>query len=190
MGPSDLDHALTLLGDLLADRHQGFQAYAVGGGSLLLLGVIDRPTKDLDIVGLVRNGVLESAAPLPDELGAAVREVADLLGLPADWLNPGPAELLRFGLPAGYAARAETRRYGGLTLLLAGRFDQICFKLYAAVDQGPRSKHAADLHRLAPTPDDLLKAARWVRTHDPSEGFRAELHQALTVFGVPDHGDV
>ncbi|GAC1314239.1 MAG: hypothetical protein NVSMB2_03380 [Chloroflexota bacterium] len=33
----------------------------------------------------------------------------------------------------------EVRRYGGLTLNLASRYDQVFLKLYAAADQWPRN---------------------------------------------------
>jgi hypothetical protein len=187
MMTTDLERALELLGELLADREQAFEVYAIGGGSLLLLGFIDRPTADLDLVAIVRGGAVSSAAPLPARLEEASVEVAGLLELREDWLNAGPADLLRFGLPHGYDERIVTRRFGALTVHLAGRFDQICFKLYAAVDQGPRSKHFDDLRRLQPTPEELLVAARWTRTHDPSEAFLDQLEQALAMLGVTDH---
>lgn len=38
--------------------------------------------------------------------------------------------------------------------------------------------------KLSPTPDELLVAARWTRTHDPSDGFRTMLHQALQAIGA------
>ncbi len=78
---------------------------------------------------------------------------------------------------------------GGLILYLADRRDQVFFKLYAAVDQGPRSKHFEDLRRLGPTADELRAAAAWARMHDPSECFRVELRGALRDLGVID-GDV
>jgi hypothetical protein len=84
--------------------------------------------------------------------------------------------------------RTDRRVYGGLTLYLATRVDQIAFKLYAAVDQGPDSKHVDDLKLLAPTNAELLYAARWTRTHDPSPGFREILVQVLAHFGVDDDG--
>ena len=108
------------------------------------------------------------------------------MGIGGAWLNAGPTDLLDFGLPPGFADRVETRRYDALTLRLASRLDQICQKLYAAVDQGPRSKHFEDVVRLAPSDDELLFAARWSITRDPSEGFRADLVRALALFGVPD----
>ena len=56
--------------------------------------------------------------------------------------------------------------------------------VYGAVDQGPDSKHVDDLRRLAPTKRELLDAARWARTHDPSPGFAEILAQVLAHFGV------
>ena len=78
---------------------------------------------------------------------------------------------------------------GPLAALGADRRDQIFFKLYAAVDQGPRSKHFDDLRRLEPTVPELRAAAAWARTHDPSEGFLKELRGALRDLGVAD-GDL
>jgi hypothetical protein len=63
--------------------------------------------------------------------------------------------------------------------------DQVHLKLYAAVDQGP-GKHEADLRALEPTRDELLAAARWTLTHDPSSGYRHVLEQALVALGVSD----
>jgi hypothetical protein len=68
--------------------------------------------------------------------------------------------------------------------------DQIALKLYAAVDQGPDSKHVADLRVLAPTPDELLAAAGWARRHDPSETFREILLEVLEQFGVANVGEL
>ncbi len=115
----------------------------------MLLGLLERPTRDLDIVALVESGQYVKAKPLPRQLKEAVQDVGEALGIGAAWLNEGPSDLLDFGLPEGFAERTETRRYGPLTLRIAGRQDQVCFKLYAAADQ-VRSKHFQDwkvLHR-------------------------------------------
>ncbi|MCH2109519.1 MAG: hypothetical protein MK135_09320, partial [Polyangiaceae bacterium] len=140
-----LEQSLEALGELLESRGQGGELVAIGGGSLLLLGLIGRPTKDLDIVALVEDGVLRKEEPLPDFIVTAVQDVALAMGLADDWLNPGPSELFTFGLPSGFMARVETRTYGSVVVHIAGRTDQIHLKLYAAVDQGPGSKHFADL---------------------------------------------
>jgi len=49
----------------------------------------------------------------------------------------------------------------------------------------------ADLKALRPSTDELLTAARWARTHDPSGGFLGELQSALTTLGVEvSDGDI
>jgi hypothetical protein len=88
------------------------------------------------------------------------------------------------GLPSGLGSRVTVRRYGALEVHIPSRTDQICFKLYAAVDQGPRSKHFADLRSLEPTSEELRNAAAWAQTHDPSEGFWSRMIQALAALGV------
>lgn len=179
-----LDDALSTLGEVLADRGATYDLALIGGGALLLLGAISRPTKDLDVVARVEGGELLRAEPFPELLRVAVEDVAGALELPDDWLNPGPAALLDLGLPDGFLQRADVRSYGALTVRLASRTDQIAFKLYASVDQGPQSRHFADLGKLAPTRGELLESARWCRTHDPSEAFWEMLIQALAALGV------
>jgi hypothetical protein len=183
---ASLEEALGTLGEVLADRGQTAEIAVIGGGSLLLLGLIQRPTKDLDVVAMVRAGQYTCAEPLPDFLVAAVHDVARVTGLPEDWLNPGPSSLLDLGLPEGFERRVDSRRFGGLTLHVASREDQICFKVYAGVDQGPRSKHVTDLKHLRPSPEELSRAAAWCRTHDPSEGFAQQLALALDALGGSD----
>ena len=50
-----------MLGDLLRDRGEVIEVFAIGGGSLALTGLTTRPTLDLDLVAVVREGVFESA---------------------------------------------------------------------------------------------------------------------------------
>lgn len=176
----------SLLGELLADRGHSIEVVAIGGGSLLLLQLIERPTKDLDLVAIVDDGKYVSAQPLPVFLAAAVSDVALATGLRGDWLNAGPTSLLDFGLPDGFETRMTSKRFGGLVVHLAGRSDQICFKLYASVDQGPVSKHALDLKKLEASPAELLHAAAWCKTHDPSEAFADQLELALQALGGRD----
>jgi len=66
-----LEEALATLGEVLDARGHRFEVVAVGGGGLLLLRVIERPTKDLDLVGVLTPAGLVSAEPLPAELVSA-----------------------------------------------------------------------------------------------------------------------
>lgn len=109
-----------------------------------------------DIANKDAAGRLLSA--LSEQLTAAGQQaardrVARDFSLPADWLNPGPTDLLEFGLPEGFIARVERRDYGdSLTVYF----------------------------------EELLAAARWSRSHDPSQGYAQVLREVLTHMGVTD----
>lgn len=137
------------------------------------------------VLVMERDRLEEALATLGELfLSEAATEVGAALGLGSQWLNTGPAGLLDFGLPRGLEERVTIREFGALQVHLPAREDLICFKLYALVDQGPRSKHMTDLLALKPTSDELIEAARWTRTHDPSVGFLGELRGALAHLGV------
>lgn len=175
-----LNDALTLLGERLRLSGGEPQELVVcGGSSLIARGYVSRATRDVDVVARrLRGAELVSAKPLPKVVVAAASRVAADLGLPSNWLNNGPADLFEMGLPAGFSTRLEAQAYGShLTVWFTGRVDQIHFKLYAAADQGG-GRHVTDLLVLSPTADELLAAAHWTFTHDPSPGFR-ELMKAI-----------
>lgn len=182
----EADRLLSALGEQLAALGLSFELVVAGGSGLLALGLIDRSTRDVDLLALRAGDRLGSAKPLPAALQTARDRVARDFSLPTDWLNPGPTDLLEFGLPDGFIDRLERRDYGhGLTVFFTSRYDQIHFKLYALVDQGP-GKHEADLLALSPSEGELLEAARWSRRHDPSEGYEQVLRKVLAHMGVRD----
>jgi hypothetical protein len=177
---------LSALGEQLMAAGVRYDLAVIGGSALLALGLIERPTVDIDVVAVSQGAELVSADPLPPPLVAARDRVARDFELPERWLNAGPAGLMDFGLPGGFRERVHTRIYGpALTVHFASRVDQVHFKLYAVVDQGS-GRHEADLRALHPTPDELLRAARWARQHDPSPGFELVLREVLEAFGVTD----
>ena len=188
-GYDKINEALQLLdGRLKMNRSHSFSIVVCGGTALNAMHLIQRTTKDVDIVALMdSNNQLVDPAPLPEELLVAAKEVADTLSLPQDWLNNGPSSgdggLFRLGLPDGFKERL-IKNYQGeqLTVYLASRLDQIHFKLYAAVDQFG-SYHASDLKQLSPSDEELIQAIRWAITHDPSEGFQTAIKLFLQEFG-------
>lgn len=187
---ANLQEALTTLGALLLDRDEAHELVVIGGGGLMLLGLLARPTKDLDIVARVQDELWIASEPLPASLVAAAHDVAGALELPLDWLNAGPSDFMRTGLPEGFRDRTTTLVYGGLTLQLASRLDQLALKLFAAVDQGPRSRHFADLRHLRPTTAELADAAGWCRTQDTSPEWGGMVDAVIDALGVtePRHG--
>jgi hypothetical protein len=159
----------------------------IGGTALMMLGLADRPTKDIDVVALADSAsgilVLRRAKPFPDVLLTAIRAVAVQFAIEPTWLNAGPADLVDWGLPDGFEGRLTSVEYGRvLRVHFADRLDQICFKTYAAADVAGR--HLADLIALSPTEDEMEFAFRWVVTQDHSAGFRSQ------VAGLADYLEV
>jgi hypothetical protein len=133
-----LDRALRAVGELLARRGQSAAIVVVGGTALNLLRVVERATRDVDVIATATprsDGPptdVRPPEPLPTPLRDAIRTVARDLGLPSDWLNTTVAGQWQTGLPPGFASRIVWSADGGLWIGLAGRLDLIYLKLYAA----------------------------------------------------------
>lgn len=186
--PTTLDRALSLLGELLAARNHPPQHFVVcGGSSLLALGLVSRTTttQDVDILARIEANNLVTPRPLPSWFRAAADDVGKQLDLPRDWLNDQVADetLFRCGLPDGLQQRLTPKSYGPrLQISYISRRDQIFLKLHAAVDRDG-GRHLQDLLDLKPTAAELLDAAKWTRTQDPSDGFRLLLGEMLKHLG-------
>lgn len=147
-----------------------------GGAGLMLLGLVDRTTKDIDLI---------EPAQLPKEFDEAARIVAREYNLPANWINQGPKQLAEMGLPPRFHERATTKRYGKrLSVCIASRRDQIFFKIYAAADRG--GYHAEDLMKLEPTNEELKAGAGWCMTHDVSPAFESVLKDMMEKLGYEE----
>ncbi len=146
-----------------------------GGTALAVLQLVRRTTKDVDVLGVAieekGNIRVKKIKKFPKWFEEAAQAVQRDFGLIEGWINLEPAGFLDFGLPEGFERRLEKRTYGEfLSVYYISRFDQIHFKLYAAVDRD--SYHVQDLLELKPTSEEMLKAAKWVLTQDVSEAFR------------------
>lgn len=189
------DKALRLLnGRLAIGGAPSYNLVVCGGTALMATGLLQRTTRDVDIVAMADDeGRMIDPAPLPAPLVKAANEVADDLGLPEEWLNNGPSigegGIFRLGLPQGFSDRLIWKDFGEkLTVSFISRTDQVHFKLYAAVDRFG-SYHATDLQGLDPTDGELLAAAAWTRTHDPSEGYLESLRMFFRKFGYEHLAD-
>jgi hypothetical protein len=194
MNETLLEQALQTVGQVLQDRGLSYDLVAIGGGALLLQGIVLRPTEDLDIVARAGEDSWVYAKPFPEPLETAIRDVGHAMGLSLadsaekDWINPGPAILARLGLPEGFESRVEIRRYGGLVLRLASRFDLIHLKLWAVTSSTRRFRRRVDLDDLValrPTPDEWRSAVRWCARLDGRPDFyRLEAKPILEELGV------
>lgn len=190
-----LERVLTALGEQLASRtDESFDLVVCGGSALQALGLVQRTTRDVDVLALMREDgsgspLLVTAEPLPPLLIEASRIVGEDFKLPIDWLNSGPTDLLREGLPEGCAGRLHAFTYGErLTVHFLDRVDLICLKTYAAIN-GETARHLADLRALEPTNDEMLLAARWTLLQDAADFFPEWVRDFLRKVGFPDVAD-
>ena len=137
----------------LANRGEQLKAVVIGGAALTLLGIIDRGTRDVDLL----------EATIPDDIRLAAREFAEKHSLSRDWLNTGPSSLVR-DLPADWSTNLQSIYSGkALELWTLSRIDLIRTKLWAMCD---RMRDLEDLVKLAPSNEELALAADWVKPLD------------------------
>lgn len=183
-----LDQALRLTAERLAHLDAPQEVLVVCGGSALLaLGLVTRTTKDVDVLAGIdpENGLVDPR-PLSSTLQTIAEEIGAHLDLPPGWLNAGPADQVLMGLPEGFLSRLIRRDYGPrLVIYYPARFDLIHLKFFAVIDQGP-GRHVSDLLKLAPTPEEMAAAARWVLTQDSGDAFPGLVKETLSHLGFSD----
>lgn len=185
----NVEQALAALGEWLEEEgDEPLGVVVLGGTALILLGLVERGTSDVDLLALADpvDGVrsepppIRPPEPLPERLREGIQRIGRDFQLPENWMNVAPAAQWKTGLPEGLAERLEWKRFGALHVGLVSRYDLIFFKLYAAADSpGTGSVHFQDLVRLEPSDRELSEAERWVRSQDPSPAFQAILDQVL-----------
>lgn len=186
-----IETALQRVAELLAFAGEQYAIVVIGGAALNLLGIVDRPTADVDILAFREQGLIEPPELMPAALARAIATVARDLALDDRWMNTGPSLQWQQGLPNGLEGRLRWRHYGppdapdlGLDVGLASRFDLIFFKLYAAADHAtPRSVHYKDLIALSPSSHELSAAADWIRPQNDSPEFHLILDELLAYAG-------
>lgn len=181
-----LEHALRLLNEqMILSESPHTELIVCGGSALLAMHLVKRTTQDVGIVALMDSGEMITAEPLPQHLVRAAERVSEIMFLPKDWLNNGPASQFTMGLPPGFAARLQCEAVGEkLTIHYISRVDQIYFKTFASADRG--GYHITDLKALQPSDAELLRAALWCMEQDVSEGFRFVLKEMLKQSGWED----
>ena len=181
-----LNHALRLLNEqFIVVNAPRTEIVVCGGSALIALSLVPRTTQDVDIIAMMKSGILADPEPLPEYLVKAAEKVGTSLNLPEDWLNNGPASQFRMGLPDGFTERLHGIEIGEkLAVYYIDRIDQIFFKTFASADRG--GYHISDLLRLSPTEKELEAAAKWTLTQDISPEFREILKDMFVKLGWPN----
>ena len=126
-----------------------------GGGALIVMGIIDRQTRDVDVLEPEIDSLLKDIAT----------RVGREFGLSEKWLNNGPQSLRR-DLNSGWEKRTTSIFKGkSLELLGLGRPDLIASKLFAFCD---REDDFEDVISLKPTKSELEDIFPWVLKRDTS----------------------
>lgn len=180
---SKLKQALLLLNEQLVITNSPQTGIVICGGSALIaLSLVPRTTQDVDIIAIMQDGSLTDPEPLPEYLIRAAAKVGQIMTLPENWLNNGPASQFKMGLPAGFSERLHPVEIGEkLKVYFIDRIDQIFFKTFASADRG--GYHVSDLKQLSPSEDELVAAAKWCLTQDVSADFRMILKDMLFKLG-------
>ena len=170
-----IEELLAAVGELLQAEGYAYSIVVVGGASLNLLGLIERTTKDVDVVARAekkgRRRIFLRADPLPKPLESTVAKVARDFGLPQDWMNTVVATQWPHELPEFLFKEIKWRNYGSLEVGIVGRYTLIVLKLHAAVDRDAHSVHYQDLLALLPTDAELDQARSLVVAQDAETEF-------------------
>jgi hypothetical protein len=138
-----------------------FEGVLIGGSALGLMGIIQRPTRDFDIL----------VPELPLAISNAARDFASAqrqagVDLRDDWLNNGPMQLGNV-LPTGWRERVQLVFDGqAVVLSTLGRSDLLKSKVFALCDRGT---DLPDCIALAPTAQELTESLPWLEAQDGNE---------------------
>jgi hypothetical protein len=159
-----------------------------GGAALIAVGLVTRATQDVDVIALLRanqvNVEVLKDKILPADVERLVAEIGIELGIREDWLNFDASPLIAFGFPPDMTKRLIRKSYGiCLTVYFISRFDQVHFKIYAAMDPKSGTRHLSDLLDLKPQEDEVKAAISWLLGRKASPEFKAALCQVLERIG-------
>jgi len=166
----------------LVERGLVLDAVVVGGTALVLLGIISRATKDVDVLYPNLS---------PDVIGAA-REFARQRRatgetLVDDWLNNGPHAIIP-DLPPDWMQRVNPVYQGqALTIAVPDRPELLATKLFALCDRGT---DLADCLALDPSAAELATVLPWLVSRDAHVGWPAHVRETIAdLAGRLGHGN-
>ena len=167
LGPKNLQSILDDLDSELAQAGAERSLTICGGGALLFLNIMERVTRDVDVITPELDPLLTQLAAL----------LAKRHGLEENWLNNGPAALAR-DLEPGWLTRTEPIFKGrALELRTLGRRDLIASKLFALCD---RDEHDLDdLFRMKLIWSEVEDLKEWILKRDASSYWPERVERQL-----------
>ncbi|MEO8179705.1 MAG: DUF6036 family nucleotidyltransferase [Deltaproteobacteria bacterium] len=157
--------------DFLEARGLRLDAIVVGGSALVLIGIVDRPTRDVDILHPdLPSQIADASRAFALEMRRRGIELADT------WLNNGPSSLSKL-LPDGWRHRTQPAFFGrALVLETLGRADLLKTKLFALCDRGT---DLADCIAFSPTAEELEEAMPWVALQDANKLWPSHVEKTI-----------
>ena len=189
MNSRKAEDMLSALGTVLEEQGiDPVDMVVCGAMALLLQGIIDRPTRDIDGLGLVveEDGSMVLKKPLmSNEFNAAVERVGSLFHEGKLWFSTAAITLYDdTELPADLVDRAQVRLYGTrLTIRLCSRRHLVCLKMWAAIVRG--EPDIGDLVEMKVSEEEAETAAVWCLEQDSGV-----LPEILAVLKEVGHGDL
>lgn len=159
----------------LARRDLELEAVVVGDAALCLLGIVDRATRDVDVLRPELPALVQEAAR---EFARMRQEQGD--ELQDNWLNNGPVSLAG-DLSEGWETRTiEVFRGSAVILWTLGRTDLLGSKLCALCDRGIDLQYCL---AMAPTRDELAEIEPWLVKQDANEEWPQHVRAVLEDLG-------
>lgn len=144
--------------EFLTLKRLRFEGVAIGGAALVVLDIIQRSTRDVDLLEV----------EIPEPISKAAIQFASLHGLSEQWFNAGPADLL-MNLPSNWKTDLQLLYSGkSLTLRTLSRINIIRTKFWAMCD---RMRDVDDLIAISPSDDEIKIAVQWVSPLDANPGW-------------------
>ncbi len=145
--------------EFLKSKKLTFEGVAIGGGALIILEVISRVTRDIDVL----------SPEIPENIHHAAVEFAQQekrWGLKENWLNNGPISLQKDLGSHWQLHLQEIFRGKSLILYTLGKADLLKTKLFAYCDR--TEPDFQDLINMKPTSEEIDQAKSWVLERDMS----------------------
>jgi len=150
-----------------------YETTVIGGAALIVMGITNRRTKDVDCL----------TPSIPLEIARAAKDFANSevdLGLDQNWFNNEPASLAN-DLPAGWQGRRVPLYRGkALVLITLGRMDILRAKIFAYLD---RQKDLDDCIALKPLPGEVMECYPWLKERDANPDWPEYVRKSLILMG-------